>query len=81
MLQIKWNVLGILHDRDDCSPKSMSYARLVKHVGVSIAKITDNGPRPINERKNILDDFRLVPNLIDIEAAKSQSITSLVQRE
>src|SRR5687767_2288756 len=73
MLEVEGNVVSVLGDRNDRPPKRMRDPRFIKHVRVLVGEVADDDVRSIDQRKNILNDLVLFPNVVSSLAVHSGS--------
>lgn len=77
MTQIKRNIVLILSDENDLASKGMSNARFVEHIWVTACAVTDHDPRSIDQRDDVLNDCRVLPDIIRSPASQASIVSGL----
>ena len=65
MGKVKWHIMPRLRDWNDMFAESMGDASLIEHVWISPREIADNNVGPVNQRKNVLYQNGILPNIIN----------------
>ncbi len=67
--KIKWNIRFRLSDKDNVASQRMSDSDFIEDVRLTCCAIADDQSRAINKRDNILNDSRILPDVIRSPAA------------
>ena len=64
-LKIEWDIAGILRNWNDMLAKRVCDAGLIEDVRVLAGEITNNDEGSVDQREHVLNDYRMVPYVIN----------------
>src|SRR3546814_10493224 len=80
MPKVERNVRRVLSDENHLASERVSNACLVKHVWITPRAVANHDTRTVDERHHILNDRRVLPNIVSATTAQARIGSSLLDR-